>query len=336
MTEGASPPPSTIDANPSRRARSPRLPGLDVTRAVALIGVVVMNYHGYLNGGDDGIDRSLAERIFDPCDGPLSTRFAATFVLVAGMGVTLMTNRSRLVGRQARDPSPIAGVCCVVGCSCTRSASLIEWIWRGTILFFYGAFFMIAALLFTLRIRWLVVIGAVAATRRRRPSPGSASSADRRPRRRPGSNPPLTSPRNLLLRTFVGLHPPAAAMARVLLCRHHPRPLPPADRRSLRPRAGRVGLVLFVGGYLVNYIGIRAVTDDFHARTTSATRWRESAVDRTRSIAGCCTRSCTLGSSLVAFCVISWIADRFPNAAGPHSCCSHAGQMTLTLYIAAT
>lgn len=30
-------------------AGAPRLIGLDVTRAIALIGVVVMNYHGYLN-----------------------------------------------------------------------------------------------------------------------------------------------------------------------------------------------------------------------------------------------------------------------------------------------
>src|SRR4051795_13766330 len=82
---------SPPDAFPSR---GKRLPGLDVTRAVALIGVVVMNYHGYLNGGDDAIDRSLAERIFDPTQGPLTTRFASTFVLVAGMGVTLLTNRS--------------------------------------------------------------------------------------------------------------------------------------------------------------------------------------------------------------------------------------------------
>src|SRR5215204_370957 len=82
----------------TNRTATPRLPGLDVTRAVALIGVVVMNYNGYLNGGDDGIERSVSERIFDPSQGPLTTRFASTFVLVAGMGVTLLTNRSRQSG----------------------------------------------------------------------------------------------------------------------------------------------------------------------------------------------------------------------------------------------
>src|SRR4051812_40034503 len=85
----------------TNRAGAPRLAGPDVTRAVALIGVVVMNFHGYLNGADDPAHRSYAQRIFNTVDGPLSTRFAATFVLVAGMGVTMLTNRSRLSGDRA-------------------------------------------------------------------------------------------------------------------------------------------------------------------------------------------------------------------------------------------
>ena len=93
-----------------------------------------MNFHGYLNGGQEHINRSYAERAFDTYDGPLSTRFAATFVLVAGMGVTLLTNRSRMSGdktaindnrwRHAR-----RGLLLFV------FGLLIEWIWPGTILF---------------------------------------------------------------------------------------------------------------------------------------------------------------------------------------------------------
>ena len=77
--------------------RRPRLVGLDVTRALALVGVVIMNYHGYLNGSGAvaGPDGSLAQRWFDPWTGVLSTRFAATFVVVAGAGVSLLTERSR-------------------------------------------------------------------------------------------------------------------------------------------------------------------------------------------------------------------------------------------------
>jgi len=69
-----------------------RLVGPDVVRAVALIGVVVMNYHGYLLLADDSdvpVGEGWAAMLFDPWRGPLSTRFAVTFVLVAGVGVTL-------------------------------------------------------------------------------------------------------------------------------------------------------------------------------------------------------------------------------------------------------
>jgi hypothetical protein len=133
-----------------------RLPGPDVTRAVALIGVVVMNYHGYLNGGGAaaGRDASFAQALFDPWSGVLATRFAATFVLVAGVGVTLLTNRSRLGGDRAaisadrwrlvRRGVLLYGV-----------GFLLNWIWSGTIIFFYGALFVVAAMIFTLRSRWI-------------------------------------------------------------------------------------------------------------------------------------------------------------------------------------
>ena len=52
-----------------------------------------MNYHGYLINLGGSVGESTIDRFFDPWMGPLSTRFAATFVFVAGMGITLMTNR---------------------------------------------------------------------------------------------------------------------------------------------------------------------------------------------------------------------------------------------------
>ena len=82
---------------------SRRLPGPDVVRAVALIGVVVMNFHGYLVLDDrnrEGVGSGWAAELFNPWTGPLSTRFAATFVLVAGVGVTLLTRSA--VGDDSR------------------------------------------------------------------------------------------------------------------------------------------------------------------------------------------------------------------------------------------
>ena len=153
--------------------RRERLVGPDVTRALALVGVVIMNYHGYLNGIDAaaGSDATLPQRWFDPWTGVLSTRFAATFVLVAGVGVTLLTQRSRTSVGAAAGSGAARGDRAAIrddrwrlirrGVLLSAGGFVLDWIWPGTILFFYGAFFIVAALLFTLRTRWLVVVGAV-------------------------------------------------------------------------------------------------------------------------------------------------------------------------------
>ena len=98
-----------------------RVVGPDVVRAIALIGVVVMNYHGYLifRGADDG-DGAL-DQFFDPQAGPLATRFAATFVLVAGVGVTL--DHPLEYRRSGRDAARCAGGSSVADCSSTSSGS---------------------------------------------------------------------------------------------------------------------------------------------------------------------------------------------------------------------
>ena len=315
----------TAAARPQvNRTGAPRLPGLDVTRAIALIGVVIMNYHGYLNGGDDGIDRSWAERVFDPYDGPLSTRFAATFVLVAGMGITLLTNRSRLARsrvaiRDDRWRLVRRGVLLyAVGL-------LIEWIWHGTILFFYGAFFVVGALLFTLALRWLVVIGTVAALA------GAGIAWFRVEQSIDGHDtswldPDITSPRNLLLRTFVGYtHPLLPWLAFLCAGIALGRWLPLAAR--YRNRVLAAGTVMFAATYAINYLGTRALDDSGDA----AERWRvllsTGPFDR-----GLLYTVGTLGSSLVAFCIISTVADRFASTA-PIRALQHAGQMTLTLYV---
>lgn len=317
----------TAVATVPRRTTTARLPGLDVTRAVALIGVVVMNYHGYLNGGS-GPDPSFAERVFDTSDGPLSTRFAATFVLVAGMGVTLLTNRSRTAGD--RDAIRVDRWRLVRrGLLLYSLGLLIEWIWHGTILVYYGAFFMVAALLFTLRLRWLAVIGVGAALA------GAGIALFRVVHALDGHDvswldPAIDSPRNLLLRTFVGYTHPLLPWllffcAGIALGRFLP------YISGLRVPIIATGLALFVGTYAINYFGLRAATDDFASTDRNAAIWRgvlsTGPFDR-----GLLYSFGALGSSLVAFAVISWIADRFPTAP-PTTLLRHAGQMTLSLYV---
>src|SRR6187402_2621121 len=83
-----------------------RLVGPDVVRALALIGVCVMNYHGYLINQGGELARNFWGRFFHPWEGPLSTRFAATFVLTAGVGVTLLTRRA--VADRDIDPAGVS------------------------------------------------------------------------------------------------------------------------------------------------------------------------------------------------------------------------------------
>lgn len=145
-------------------ARQPRAVDLDVVRAVALIGVCVMNYHGYLNGVTaTAVDGSpFWHRVFDPWSGPLETRFAATFVVVAGIGVSLLTRRALA----SCDRDEIAAVRWTLvrrGFLLLAVGYVLDWVWPGTILFFYGGYFVVGALLFTLGTRWLAAVGVAAA-----------------------------------------------------------------------------------------------------------------------------------------------------------------------------
>lgn len=135
-----------------------RLIGLDVTRAIALIGVVVMNYHGNLNDQGNGTD--LWHRLFNVYSGVLSTRFAATFVLVAGIGTALLSQRAyeknhevgklriRLVRR---------GALLIFGGYFLNDA------WPGTILFYYGAYFILSAIFIMWKSRSIIILAVTTA-----------------------------------------------------------------------------------------------------------------------------------------------------------------------------
>ncbi len=239
---------------PSSSAGRERVIDLDVTRAVALIGVAAMNYHGALINLGGPIGESRINRFFNPWTGPLSTRFAATFVLVAGMGITLLTDRGRLSGDRARR-SADRWTLVRRGVLLYAFGFVFEWVWSGTILFFYGAFFVAGALLFTLRTRWLVVVGTAAAL-------GAAAlqwwAFDSHHDTSwlftdwyaPGR---YRSPRRLLFDTFVnGTHPLlpwlAFLCAGMIIGRHLPLVAP--WRRVL----GTLGVMLIAGTYLAKYI----------------------------------------------------------------------------------
>ena len=311
-------PPTVVEPGAPVRGL-PRLPGPDVVRAVALIGVVVMNYHGYLLLRRTPGRTDVAGRFFDPWNGPLSTRFAATFVLVAGVGVTLLTRSST-----ADQPAMAAmrwrlarrGVVLYV------AGLLLDTIWPGTILPYYGALFTVAALVVTWRSRWVLAAGAVAALA------GAAIAWWRFERRLDGvattwfDGEGGSSPRTMLLDVFVnGTHPLLPWLvffcSGIVLGRMLDRPL-------CRPVCAAGGLTVFAIATIVSD-GVTA------ADTGSGLASLLASDDPFQR--GLLYVASALGTALVAFAVISWIADRY----AAMSCVRLlvvAGQMSLSLYVA--
>ena len=301
-----------------------RLPGPDVTRAIALLGVIAMNYHGYLNGGSaaavPGDDRITA--LFDPWRGVLSTRFAATFVMMAGVGITLLTNRVR-AGDDHHAVAEMRWRLARRGLFLYGFGFVLDWIWPGTILFFYGAFFVLGALLFTLRTRWLVAIGAAAALFAAGLQWWGAV------RRRDGHDvrwlfDPQTlieqSPRGLVFDTFVnGTHPVLPWLAFLCVGIVLGRSLPTLRRGPVAAiAAGATALT-----YLVNHV-VAWDSDDAVLRTVLSTR----PFDR-----GLLYVVGTIGTSLVAYCGCSWVAERWSTAV-PVEMLANAGRTTLSIYVA--
>lgn len=292
---------------------SSRRPGPDVVRAVAMAGVVMMNYHGYLIVRGGRRDGGALDDLFDPWTGPLSTRFAATFVLTAGVGVTLMTRS--VIGDRERTAS-MRWRLVRRGLLLYAGGLLFDFVWPGTILPFYGAMFVLAAVMFTLRIRWIVLIGTVAATagwlirwwlfERERAGGSTVWLTDPGPR----------SPLGLLYDVAVnGTHPLLPWLA--FFC---------------------AGIVL---GRLLPYSWWRvaAVGAGFVLSTLATIATTAGSTDRSLLLLsddpfdrGLVYVASALGTALIAFGAIAWVADRFETS-GTIDALRRAGQMSLTIYL---
>ncbi|ROR91529.1 DUF418 domain-containing protein [Nocardioides aurantiacus] len=291
-----------------------RLVGPDVVRAVALVGVVVMNYYGYLVLAGSPREPGTPGEVFDPATGPLATRFAATFVLVAGVGATLMTRSAEGAELRRRRVVLLRR-----GLALFVVGWLVDLAWEGTILPYYGAMFAVAALLVVLSSRGLVVVGALAAL-----AAAGLSSWSLERRLDGGSvvwltDPPHWTPQGLLLDTVVnGTHPllPWLAFfcAGVLLGRALSRP-------GWRPTTVGLGLVLLGGATAVSKL---AATGSLRLELAT------SAVPSTRSLV---YTAGALGSALLAFALVSWLAERAPRSPVV-DVLRRAGAMSLTIYLA--
>ena len=295
------------------RPRTGRLVGPDVVRAVAMAGVVIMNFHGYmiLRGGDR--NGGWAYDFFDPWVGPLATRFAATFVLTAGVGVTLLTRSAS--GNRPRT-NELRWILARRGLILYGFGMLFDFIWPGTILPYYGAMFVLAAGLFTLRSRWLFAIAVAAASaawlirwwRLERELDGHDTSWL--------TSPGPRSPRGLLLNVALnGTHPllpwlaffcVGIVLGRILV------------REWWQPLAVATGFVLFSGATLVNST---ATTD------RALVLLSDDPFER-----GFAYTMSALGTALLTFTAVWWLAERFRETPAV-DWLRRAGQMSLTIYI---
>ena len=291
---------------------------LDVVRAIALIGVCVMNFHGYLIiDGAKYPPTTFVERIFDPWQGPLSTRFAATFVTVAGMGITLLTRRS-CAGASRAAISADRWKLARRGVLLFTFGYFLDWVWGGTILFYYGAFFMAGALLFTLRSRWLALIGTGAALAAaglswwavQRTTGGhdvswllSANATANR------------SPRDLLLDTFVrGTLPLLPWLVFLCMGMVLGRLLPFSPARRVQLAVAGAGLLAM--GYMMH----------------EAVAWHPTLESTRPFDRGLLYTLTTVGSSLMAVSLVGWAAQASAGARVTRAL-GATGRTTLTLYV---
>ena len=300
-----------VDTPPAQRLHGP-----DVARAVALIGVVVMNFRGYLLlRADRPTGDGWAEELLDPWDGPLATRFAATFVLVAGVGVTLLTRRA--VDDPLRMPARITEMRWRLvrrGVLLYAVGLVLDEVWPGTILPYYGIMFVLAAMVFTWRTTWVVLAGVVTV------AGSSALRLWRFDRNRDGhSTTWLTAPDDDSVRRYVfdvvvnGTHPLlpwfAFLCAGIVLGRA-------ISANRWRPAALTVGGLLVVVAWMLS--------------STATSEFGEIAFSLDPYDRGLAYVTSALGTALVAYAAIDWLAEHLPNATEP---LRRAGQLTLSLYL---
>jgi uncharacterized protein len=299
------------DLHPTQREPAP-----DVVRALALFGVMLMNYHGYLViRGAPRRDGTLSE-LLDPWTGVLSTRFAATFVLVAGIGVTLMTRSA--IGDADRVRT-LRWRLASRGLALYAFGLAFDMVWPGAILPFYGAMFAVAALLFTLRTRWLMVAGAAAAFAAWAVAwwvlERGIDGHDTRWLTDPGRR----SPRGLVFDVAVnGTHPLLPWLA--FFC----------AGMVVGRIVGTAGLhraVVGTGAALFGFavVGRWLLWDDADVR--ARVLFSTEPFDR-----GLLYVMSTLGTALVAYGVISWLVGRLADVPVVDGL-RRAGQLSLTIYV---
>lgn len=288
-----------------------------------------MNFHAYLNGAQSmyPTQPSVWERMFNPLTGPLTTRFAATFVLIAGIGVSLFTQRARESNNHA-DIQHARIVLLRRGLLLYFLGYFVEWVWPGTILFYYGAYFIIAAAIFAWSSKRLIALGGASIVIAAGLSWWRASQllADNNMR---WLSPSPNSPRNLLIRTFLDYTHPvfpwiAFFIAGILLGRHiHQLP-------KIRLQLMFAAILLILATHSANFLftpSSQIADRDFLLAKLLSTQ----PLNR-----GILFSLGTLATAVVAFCLVSLVVERASRSILFRLLAkflARAGRMTLSVYL---
>lgn len=292
--------------------------GLDVTRAIALIGVVVMNFHGTLNDWSIGTD--FWHRVFNVYTGALSTRFAATFVLVAGIGTALF---SRKVYENHQDIAKHRMRLLRRGAVLLFGGYLLNHAWPGTILFYYGAYFMLSAIFIMWKSRSIILIALTTALS------GTTIATWEASRQKSGHPTSWLHPRSidsftdLILRIFVDYtHPVFPWLA--FFC------IGIVIGRNIEiVKAKSRTILMWCFALIILCYFISAILNHFDLRNNEIVYWMTSLHPYNRSLLYTVSSAAI---AVVAFVVISQLAEKYQHKKLVVHL-QRSGQLTLSLYL---
>ena len=262
--------------------------------------------------------------MFHPLSGILTTRFAATFVLVAGMSIALLVQSAMQSGnveliRSAQMKLARRGLFLYA------IGAAVQWVWPGTILFYYGAFLLISAVICTWSNRSLVAISVASI------AVSTGLSAWRGYQFFQGNftqwlSPTPNTPRNLLIRTFFDYTHPVFPWitficAGIILGRNL------EHLAQLRTRIMLwSGVALFATFLIRTFVMPDSITSqwDYVLQRALSTNNHDHSFLHVTS---------TLAVALLAFCSISLLTDSRPTSRVVEFL-ARTGQMTLSIYLA--
>ena len=132
--------------------KRPRIAGIDVARAFAIVGMIIVNFKVVFGSEGSKVLRSLA--------GFLEGKAAATFVVLAGVGMALVMEKALLVSNAqkiARNRINLlkrAGLLFLIGLTYLS-------IWPADILHFYGVYILVTIPLLTANRTWSLIIAGL-------------------------------------------------------------------------------------------------------------------------------------------------------------------------------